>query len=148
MQKAQELIEDPFFAQRLNPLFLKGLKTYLDILNQTVLTSEEEREKSKAQTNILLFALLRLFQPLYLKYPPKIKGSIFFLSCVYPDGLGDYFSLLKSAGLIKKNHPLLDIQIVYTRQQKVPSINPADFLLSKHCLHSFLESSNPLYSLK
>lgn len=80
------------------------------------------------------YLLERIMQPLYLKYTPNVKGSIFICAQVLTDGNGDYISLIKAAKVLQKSHPLLQVEVVFTYAKKLPEIDTSGLLL-----HPFLE---------
>ena len=133
--------EDSFLQQMLNPIFLNEIQNYWNTLKLGDAPVGQLEEIAKAKHNLLSFVFRRLFQPLYLTYPPLIKGSVFFLSCIYSDGLGDYFSLLKCAKIIKEHHPHLAVHIAYTFQQELPQVELSQYLLQESDVHPFLEKS-------
>lgn len=142
MSEKKYPLEDPFFAERLNPFFLDTLQNYWEILEQSTIEEADLEKKKLAQQNLIHFALFRLFQPLYLQHIPKIEGRVFFLSKVHSDGLGDFFSLLKSAKIIKKAHPHLNVDVVYIHQTLLPKIRSNDYFLKDSDIHPFQETDH------
>lgn len=132
-------LEDPFFSERLNPLFLRLIQIYWETFLKANIKEKELLEKS--QMNILRFVFRRLFQPIYLNRSLKVEGSVFFLSRILTDGIGDYFSLLKSAMALKKKQPSIDVHVVYTHQQTLPIVNLSAYLLDCKHVHSFQETT-------
>lgn len=110
-------LNESFLEKNLNPYFLAEVKNYWHLINQS---SEKEEEKKKAQSQLLLFTLRKLFQRLYLDFLPSIKGSVYFFTCVSSDGSGDYFALLRSARAVKKQYPGLNIQAVCVHEIDLP----------------------------
>jgi hypothetical protein len=129
------MFQDPFLQSRLNPLFLETVQSFWDKLDQA--KGEDQEQVKTAKLNLLRFVLRRLFQPIYLENPPEVKGTVYFLAVVHPDGIGDYFSLLKSARSFKANHPEIDVHIGYTHQVELPPIDPRDYLLAPDHIHPF-----------
>lgn len=114
--KKQDLHE-PFLEEQLNPLFLQALQTYWNLSSQTP-------QQSHLKENLQRFLLRRLFQPLYLAHSPKAQGSLFFVSHILPDGIGDYYALLQSAQVLKNAHPHLNVEAVYLCHSNLPQIDP------------------------
>lgn len=135
-----EIFDDPFVLQRLNPLFLQELQNYWTILSST--QHGEAQKHLQVQQNLHFFLFRRLFQPLYLKYPPMAKGKLYFLTTVRPDGTGDYFATLKSAKIWQQAHPETDVHVVYTHQLPLPRIDSKDYFLQSQCIHDFLETTD------
>lgn len=131
-------LDDSFFDKKLNPLFLELIRHYWYTVNSS--KDKDPAIIQQAQTHILHFAFQRLLQPLYLEHSSHVTGTAFMLACVHGDGVGDYFSLLKSSKILKESHPELDIQVVYTHQHQLPSIDPAKYLLEPENIHDFRES--------
>jgi hypothetical protein len=130
-------LEDPFFKNKLNPYFFDQFNTYWNLTKEA--RDVDENMLIKTRHNLIRVLFLRLFQPLYLHYPPSIAGSVFFLSHILSDGIGDYFSLLKSASILKQQSPHLEVQLAYVHKTPLPIIYPASYLLSKKSLHEFNE---------
>lgn len=143
MTDAAGLLDDPFLVQKLNPLLLETLNGYWNALRTAKVSDEEKIQIREALFNLVRFAFRHLFQPLYLKYFPKIKRTVFLLSAVHSDGIGDYISTLKCARLLKELHPELDVHVAYTHKQKLPTIDPAFYLLKKENVHDFQETDDP-----
>lgn len=139
----QRLIEDPFCIQRLNPVFLQEVRHCWKGLRSVAGLEGNHDALQKASRTLVKFTFRRLFQPLYLAYSPKISGPVYFVSCIHSDGLGDFFSLLKSARALKLSHPNLHIHIAYTHKQQLPVINFSTYLLDESHVHSFLERTPP-----
>lgn len=142
MSRDTNLLEDPFLVQKLNPLFLETLNGYWNALKNAQVSDEEKIQIREALYNLVRFAFYRLFQPLYLKYSPKVKGRVFLLSAVHSDGIGDYITTLKCAQLLKEIHPEIDVHVVYTHKQKLPPVDPAFYLLEKENIHAFQETKD------
>ena len=138
-----DLLEDPFLVQKLNPLLLETLKGYWSALKNANVSEEEKIEIREALYNLIRFAFRHLFQPLYLKYVPKVKGSLFLLSAVHSDGIGDFIATLNCARLLKEHYPEIDVHVAYTHKQKLPHIDPAFYHLKKENIHSFAETEDP-----
>jgi hypothetical protein len=130
-------LDDPYLSKQLNPLFLRLIKNYWEALLKAQIKEKDLLEKS--QMNLLRFVFRRLFRPLYLKYFLTTKNSVFFLSRILSDGIGDYFSLLKCAKIFAEKQPFIDVHIVYTYDKKLPIINPPDFSLLPKNIHPFFE---------
>lgn len=134
----------PFLTERLNPLFLEILKGYWSTLGAVKISEEDTQQLKEAQYNLIRFTLKHLFQALYLKHvPSKISGSIFLLSAIHSDGIGDFMTTLKCAKLLKDFYPNLDVHVVYTHKQHLPSIDPRDYGLKSMNIHAFQETSDP-----
>lgn len=136
-------LDDPFLSQRLNPLLLENVKGYWKALTEAKVSEEERLQIREALFNLVRFVFRHLFQPLYLKYSPHMQGSIYLLSAVHSDGIGDYMTTLKCAKLLKEAHPEINVHVAYTHKQKLPEVNPGDYLLKKENIHSFLETEDP-----
>lgn len=130
------IFNDPFFSEHLNPFFLQELRNYWEYIRKS---NEEKEIIVRTELNLLHFAFRRLFHSLYLLSNPKKKGSLFLLSCIHSDGLGDFFSLLKSARVLKEGLPFLDVTVVYTHQCSLPPFDLNDYLLTPNHLHGFRE---------
>lgn len=143
MTKTTDLLEDSFLIQKLNPLFLETLRGYWFTLKNAQVSEEERIQIREAFYNLVRFTFRHLFQPLYLKYPPQVKGKVFLLSSVHSDGIGDYIALLKCAQLLKEQHPEIDVQVVYTHKQKLPPLDATFPLIKKENSHAFLETDAP-----
>lgn len=130
-------LQEGFLEAHLNPLFLESIRLYWDTFFNA--KKVDHKQLLKAKKNLVRFLLRRLFQPLYVQHQSAIKGEIFILAKIHGDGIGDYFALLKSALVLKQSHPLLSIQVAYTHQQKLPFIDPSDYLLSAEKIFDFQE---------
>lgn len=130
-------LNDPIFAERLNPVFLNAIQKYWNLLLDA--KDVEEKILLTTKSNLLRVLFLRFFKPLYLQFPPRVQGSVFFLSHILSDGIGDYFSLLKSARIIKREHTALDVHLAYVFHTKLPDIIPADYFLTPDNIHAFPE---------
>jgi len=133
-------LDDPFLSQHLNPFFLRLVNTYWDALLHGDIKEKEILEKS--QFNLLRFVFRRLFQSIYAKHKVTTPNSVFFLSRILPDGIGDYYSLLKCAKFYAMTQPLVDVHVVYSHDQTLPIINAADYSLLPKNIHSFFEYKN------
>lgn len=142
MTQIPDLFSDSFLTSKLNPNFIEALNTYWNVLKNAAASEEEKIQVREALYNLVRFTFRHLFQPLYLKYIPKIKGKVFLLSAIHTDGIGDYFATLKCARILKEQHPELDIHLAYTHKQQLPSLEPSLFLLKKENIHDFLETDN------
>jgi hypothetical protein len=138
-----DFLDDPFLVQKLNPVLLEALKGYWQALKNAKASDEEKNQIRDALYNLVRFAFRHLFYPLYLKYSPQVKGTVFLLSAVHSDGIGDYMAMLKCARLLRETHPELKIEVVYTHKQKLPDVDPAFYLLKKENFHSFDETEDP-----
>ena len=98
-------------------------------LSPLLLKSSEFKTKEA-----LPFILGKLFQPLYLKYRPRVKGTVFVLTKVHSDGYGDWLALLKSAWALRKMNPGLEFELIYTHARALPEVDTKGLLL-----HPFLE---------
>lgn len=136
----RHLFDDPFLQEKLNPLLLKQLKNYFEGVNSIKEGAPTQTEQ--AQKALVRFALKKLFQSIYVRLTPKIKGKVFLLSCISSDGLGDYFALHKSAKFIKEHYSEIDVQVVYTFERKLPELNLAEYRLTKEKQHPFYQISN------
>lgn len=143
MQQLPNLLDDPFLKSKLNPLFLESLSKYWNGLIDAKVSEEEEIQIKEALYNLVRFTFRHLFKPLFLKYIPKVKGTVFLLSAVHSDGLGDYMATLKCAELLKREHPELDVQIALTHRQRLPPVDPAFTSIKKENIHDFQESDRP-----
>lgn len=130
-------LKEPFLLEKLNPLFLKGVEGFWNTLREAQ-SVDIDRVKA-TQKNLLMFILRRLFQVIYLKHRPKVKGSLYCVADVHTAGIGDYFALLKSAKTLQETHPEVTIHIAYTHVQDLPSIISSEYLLQDDCIHSFQE---------
>lgn len=83
----------------------------------------------------LPFVLSKLFQNIYLYHVPPVKGTIFLLTQVHPDGFGDYLALIKAARALKKRNHHLTIELVFTYSRPLPEVDTSDLIL-----HPFIES--------
>lgn len=144
MTKVADLFEDPFLNQKLNPIFLETLKGYWATLQNAQVSDEEKIQIREALYNLVRFAFQHLFQPLYLKYVPKVKGRIFLLSAVHSDGIGDYIATLKCAQLLKEFYPEIDVHVAYTHKQKLPALDSTFPLIKRENIHAFLETTDSL----
>lgn len=135
-----ELLGDPFLVGSLNPLLLDTLRNYWQTLKSAKVSEEEKLQIEEALYNLIRFAFRHLLQPLYLKYVPQVKGRVFLLSAVHSDGIGDYMSLLRCAQLLKQQHYDLDVQIVFTHQQRLPPVDRTFDLIRKEDIHDFQET--------
>lgn len=142
MTDVANLLEDPFLIHHLNPNFLEALKGYWKTLSQAEVSDEGKEQIREAFYNLVRFAFRHLFRPLYLKYPPKMKGSVFVMSAVHSDGIGDYIATLKCSQLLKEHHPEIDVHVAYTHQQKLPLVDPVFHLLEKENIHPFQETED------
>lgn len=137
------ITEDPFILSKLNPLFLENLKNYWNTLKNATVSEEARSQINEAFYNLIRFTFRRLFQPLYLKHSLKLKGTLFLLSAVHSDGIGDYIATLKCAQLLKEHHPEIDAQVVYTHKQKLPAPDFTFSLLKKENINAFHETTDP-----
>jgi hypothetical protein len=133
-------LEESFFFEKLNPLFLQGLKKYWEVLQKA--SSAENDKVQTIKLQLFRYIFRHLFQHLYLQNPPLVQGSLFVLGSIHPDGLGDYYALLKTANVLKQNYPQLQINVVYRHQCPLPKIDPPAYLLQEENIHSFLETSD------
>ncbi|MBS4170989.1 hypothetical protein [Neochlamydia sp. AcF95] len=132
--------EDPFLIQKLNPLLIESLHSYWIALKEAKVSAEEKLQVEDALYNLVGFAFLHLFQPLYHQHPPKISGSVFLLSAVHSDGIGDYITLFKCAKILKEHHPALEVYLAYTHKQSLPSIDPYLYHIKKENIYAFKET--------
>ena len=132
-------LSEEFLVEQLNPLFLESYTLYWKALHQY---KSRDKQVDRARFQLTLFMFRRLFQPLYKKYRSAISGDVYLTAKVHGDGIGDYFALLKSSRVIRNSNPHLKLQLVFTHQQSVPEIDPADYHLDKDQIHSFREYSN------
>lgn len=75
----------------------------------------------------------RSLQGLYLEFQPQVKGTVFVCTQVH-NGFGDYIALLKAGWALKKAHPDLNIELVYTYTKALPEVDTQGLLT-----HPFLE---------
>lgn len=75
----------------------------------------------------------RSLEDLYLKHTPKKKGTVFVCTQVH-NGFGDYIALLKAGKALKKAHPDLTFELVYTYTKKLPEVDTGGLRA-----HPFLE---------
>lgn len=141
--KVNTPFKDPFLASRSNPLFAAAFNPYWDTLTQSNISQMDQAQADKALENLLRFAFSHLFKWIYKNHPPHVEGSAYFISTISADGLGDYFALLKSVRVLKKNQPHLDIHAVYTYLLDLPEIHPQAYHLSPENIHSFHQSNDP-----
>lgn len=99
------------------------------IVNPLLLKAAENKPEA------LPFLVSKLFQPLYIQYVPPAKGTVFLLTQVHPDGFGDYLALIKAARALKKYHPALAVELVFTYSRPLPEVDTSDLIL-----HPFIES--------
>ena len=137
-----KLLQDSFLIKNLNPLFFEAIKGFWKALEIAKVSQEEQVQLREALYNLVRFTFRHLFQPLYLKYTPQVKGTLFLLSAVHSDGIGDYISALKCAQLLTDHYSGIDIHVVYTHKQKLPSLDPS-FSLKKENIHAFQETEDP-----
>lgn len=97
----KKFLNDPFVNDKLNPLFIQEAKKH-------------------SNPGWLFFAFRKLLQPLYLNYVTKRKGSVYFLSTISSDGMGDFIALQKCAELFRKSTPDFKVKIAYTVQRILP----------------------------
>lgn len=140
MHPIPNLHDDPFIQTKLNPLFLENLNSYWNTLKNAQVSDIEKIQIQEALYNLVRFTFRRLFQPLYLKYSPKVSGRAFLLSAVHSDGIGDYITTLKCAQLLKEYHSEIDVHVAYTHKQKLPPLDPSFSLLRKEHVHDFQET--------
>lgn len=134
------LLNDTFFEERLNPLFLETIRGFWNQLEEA--KESEPAQVEAAQLNLLKFLFTKLFLKDYYELTPKNPGPVFFLANVHTDGVGDYFSLLKCAKKFKDKHPNADVHIAYTFKQQLPEINPKDYGLTEDKIHPFFEKTD------
>ncbi|KAF3361814.1 hypothetical protein PHSC3_001580 [Chlamydiales bacterium STE3] len=111
------LISDPFIQAKLNPLYLEELKSI-----QKNLSGLAGEKQIFAEKNLILFTFQKLFQPLYFKLPMKIEGTVFLMSSISSDGIGDFIALHKCARFLKNHYPSLDLQVAYTYSRQLPDL--------------------------
>ena len=141
MHPIPNLHDDPFIQTKLNPLFLENLNSYWNTLKNAQVSDIEKIQIQEALYNLVRFTFRRLFQPLYLKYSPKVSGRAFLLSAVHSDGIGDYITTLKCAQLLKEYHSEIDVHVaLYSLKQKLPPLDPSFSLLRKEHVHDFQET--------
>lgn len=126
-------LNDPFLRGRLNPLLVQEIEKY-------ALQAKTHPERDKIQRSLLLFLFRKLLQPLYLNYNLPENGTVFFLSTISSDGIGDFIALHKCALLFEKHCPEFTVKIGYTFQRKLPPLhnqletyafNDPDYLIEK-----------------
>lgn len=125
----EQALNDPFLIERLNPLLQQEIRKYsIQIKGLPI------------EKGLLLFLFRKLLQPLYLNYNPAEEGTVFFLSTISSDGIGDFIALNKCALLFKKHCPLFTVKIGYTYQRPLPQLqnqleayafNDPDYLIEK-----------------
>lgn len=121
-------LDDPFFIDRLNPLLLDSLRKLGSCLNEPLI-----------QKTVLRYLFCRLFKPLYGQAPLKMLAKVYVLGCVHPDGLGDYYALLKTAKTLQQT---FDISLAFIHQTPLPAITTEDYNLKEGGYHPILEKSN------
>lgn len=109
----EKILDDPFVQERVNPLLLKEIGKYAQV-------AKSLEKGDQIQNSLTLFLFRKLLQPLYLEYAPSQKGTVFFLSTISSDGIGDFIALNKCAQLFKENCPEYDVKLGYTLQRSLP----------------------------
>lgn len=89
------------------------------------------------------WALHRFLLPLY--YKKKVEGAhtLFLVSTIWTDGVGDYFSLLRAAALLQQALTNSSIHIVFHHKQPLPSVDfTGEFGLKLENIHPFKETAD------
>lgn len=143
MTKFFNPVQDPFLQTKCNPLFAAAFSEYWTFLTSANIGPGEEYQAEMARNNLLQFAFRHIFKKLYHQHPPEIEGSTYLMACISADGLGDYFTLLKAARLLKKQHPHLDVHAIYTHLLPLPHVNPQAYHLQPENIVAFKQTSDP-----
>jgi hypothetical protein len=142
MIKTYNPVKDPFFEAKCNPLFAAAFNEYWTFLTEAKITQQEEGQAEAARNNLMQFAFRHIFKSLYHQHPPEMEGSTYLMACISADGLGDYFTLLKAARLLKKQHPHLDVHAVYTHLLPLPDVTPQTYHLQPENIVAFKQTTD------
>lgn len=99
--------------ERVNPLLVREIGKY-------AAQAKSLDESAKIESSLKGFIFRKLLQPLYLNYKPRKTGTVFFLSTISSDGIGDFVALNKSAQLFKEQCPEFTVKIGCTYLKKLP----------------------------
>lgn len=141
MTKQYNPVKDSFLEAKCNPLFAAAFSEYWNFLTEARITPQEEKQAELARNNLLQFAFRHIFKFLYHQHPPEIEGSAYLMACISADGLGDYFTLLKAARLLKKQHPHINVQAIYTHLLPLPEVNPQTYHLQPENIIPFKQTT-------